>query len=292
MRKLDWKKIAWDYIFTAIGCFFLALGLTTFLAPIKLSSGGITALGTVFLHMFGIPLSVTNLVFNLVLFIFAYRFLGKGAVLKTLAGIALLSLFLQLTTDFIPAYADSDMPMATIAGGILVGLGVGLVVRRDGSTGGSDLAALILNRIFPHISVATFILVIDCSIIVLAGFLFDSITITLYSIVSLYISTKVTDAIMVLGDAAKSIYVVSAKSEEIAKGIMDQFERGVTGIQSKGMYSDTNSLMLLCVVSPKELPSLVQMVRSIDKDAFVIISDAREVVGEGFKEQSPYDIIA
>lgn len=290
--KLNWKKIALDYAFTALGCFILALGLTTFLAPMKLSSGGITALGTVCLHLFHIPLSLTTLVLNLILFVFAYRFLGKDSILKTLAGIALLSLFLQLTTELIPVYKDADMPIATIAGGILVGLGVGLVVRRDGSTGGSDLAALVLHRIFPHISVATFILIIDCSIIVLAGCLFDDITITLYSIVSLYISTKVTDAIMAMGDAAKSIYVVSSKSQEIAQGIMDKFERGVTGIQSKGMYSDANSLMLLCVVGPKELPALVRMVRTIDKDAFVIISDAREVVGEGFKEQSPYDSIA
>ncbi len=290
MQNRNWKKHVRDYLLTIAGCLFLALGLNLFLNPIKLSLGGISAIGTVLFHMFHIPLSATVLAFNLVLFLFAYRYLSKDSVLKTLAGIFLLSLFLQLT-GYLPAYTE-DIWMAAIAGGVLVGFGMGLVLRREGSTGGSDLAALILNRIFPHISIPSFILIIDCAIIALAGFLFGSITITLYSVVSLFLSTKVTDAVITMGNAAKFLYVLSPKSEEIAKGIIETLERGVTGIQSKGMYSDTRSLMLLCVVSPKELPSLVRMIRSIDKGAFVIVSDAREVVGEGFKEHSPYDSVA
>lgn len=286
MKNKTLQTWAVDTAFTAVGCFISALGISSFLAPLKLSSGGISSLATVFLHLFHIPLSVTNLVFNIALFIFAYRFLGKGTVVKTLLGIGLFSLSLQITSSLIPIYPEEDLFMATIVGGVLVGVGIGLVVRRDGSTGGSDLAALILHRIFPHIPVATFVLVIDCSIIVLAGFLFQSISITLYSMVSLYVSSKLIDMIITMGDAAKSVYIISPKSQEIADGIMKEFVRGVTGIQSKGMYSDTDTLMLLCAVSPKEMPALMRMVHSYDENAFVIISDAREVVGEGFKDLS------
>lgn len=286
MRK---KELVLDYLLIAAGTLLLALGLNLFLAPIRLSSGGISALGTIFLHLLRIPLSVTNLFFNVILFLVGYRYLGKSSVVKTLAGILLLSLFLQITS-YLPVYTE-DMWMATLAGGLLVGLGVGLVVRREGSTGGSDFAALILNRFLPHVSVATFIMIIDCTIIVLAGIVFRSVTVTLYSVVSLFLATRVSDAILSMGSLAKSIYVLSPKSEEIAQTIMQRFERGVTGIQSKGMYSEKNSLMLLCVVSPKELPILVNMVRSLDKSAFIIISDAREVVGEGFQEHTPYDKI-
>ncbi len=283
------KELFMDYVWITLGALLLALGLNLFLVPIKLSSGGISTIGTIGLHLFSIPLSVTNLLLNTVLFLIGYRYLGKSSVIKTLAGILFLSLFLQLT-DSLPAYSE-DVWMATIAGGILVGTGIGLVVRREGSTGGSDFAALVLHRFLPHISVATFILVIDCAIIVLAGIVFRSVTVTFYSVLSLFLATRVSDSILSMGSLAKSIYVASKKSEEISQTIMERFERGVTGIYSKGMYSDTNSILLLCVVSPRELPALIHMVRSIDKQAFVIVSDAREVVGLGFQEQTPYDKI-
>ena len=283
------KELFMDYVWIALGALLLALGLNLFLVPIKLSSGGISTIGTMCLHLFRIPLSVTNLLLNTVLFLIGYRYLGKSSVVKTLAGILLLSLFLQLT-EGLPVYTE-DVWMATIAGGILVGVGIGLVVRREGSTGGSDFAALVLHRFLPHISVATFILVIDCAIIALSGIVFRSVTVTFYSVISLFLATRVSDAILSMGSLAKSVFVASKKSQEISQTIMERFERGVTGIYSKGMYSDTNSMMLLCVVSPRELPALVHTVRSIDKQAFVIISDAREVVGLGFQEQTPYDKI-
>lgn len=283
------KEIVFDYLLIGLGALLLALGLNLFLVPIKLSSGGISTIGTICLHLFRIPLSVTNLLLNTVLFLIGYRYLGKSSVVKTLAGILLLSLFLQLT-DALPVYSE-DVWMATIAGGVLVGAGIGLVVRREGSTGGSDFTALVLHRFFPHISVASFIMVIDCAIIVLSGIVFRSVTVTFYSVLSLFLSTRVSDAILSMGSLAKSVYVASKKSEEISKTIMERFQRGVTGIYSKGMYSDANGLMLLSVVSPRELPALVHAIRSIDKNAFVIISDAREVVGHGFQEQTPYDKI-
>lgn len=286
MRK---KEIFLDYLLVALGSLLLALGLNLFLTPMKLSTGGISSIGTMLLHLFRIPLSVTNLVLNAVLFLFGYRYVGKASVIKTLAGILLLSLFLQLTSNM-PSYGE-DLFMATIAGGILAGGGVGLVIRREGSTGGSDFAALVLNRFFPHISVATLILVIDCAIIAVSGLVFRSLTVTFYSVVSLFLATRVSDAILSMGSLAKSIYVASPKAEEISENIMKRFERGVTGIYSKGMYSGKDSLMLLCMVSPRELPKLVHMVRSVDRRAFIIISDAREVVGEGFREETPYDRI-
>lgn len=289
MKNEKIKTILVDYLFITLGTFLLALGISVFLAPNKISAGGITSIGTVLLHLFGIKLSITNLVFNVVLFIFGYRYLGSYAVLKTIAGILFLSLFLEITS-YLPIYTG-DIVITTIAGGILMGAGVGFVVRQEASTGGSDFAALIINRFMPHISVASLILIIDCTIIVLAGIVFKSFTVTFYSAISLWLSSKVTDSIMTIGDNAKSIQVFSDKSEEIAQKIMVQFERGVTGVYAKGMYSNAEKLMLICVVSPKELPFLIHTVRKIDKDAFIVINDAKEVLGEGFKIKSSYDDI-
>ncbi|MBQ2613914.1 MAG: YitT family protein [Clostridia bacterium] len=276
------KSLIEDALLIPAGCLSLALGLNLFLVPIKLSPGGVSTLGTIFLYLFHVPLSVTNLALNAVLFLLGYRYLGKASSVKTLAGILLLSLFLQLTSH-IPPFTE-DVLLATILGGLLAGFGIGLVVRQEGSTGGSDLVSLLLHRFFPHISVSTFFLVIDCVIIALAGIVFSSLAVAFYSSLSLYIAAKVADFILTMGNLAKSIYIISPKGEEISEVIMERFARGVTGIYSKGMYSGSSGMMLLCVVSPKELPSVVHTVRNLDPNAFLIISDAREVMGEGFRK--------
>ncbi len=277
------RKTTGEYFIIGAGCLFLALGLNMFLVPIRLSPGGISTLGTIALYLFRLPLALTNLSLNAVLFLLGYRYLGKAMLAKALAGILMLSFFLQLTAA-LPPLTD-DILLSTVSGGILVGLGVGLVVRQEGSTGGSDFAALLLHRFFPHISVARFILGIDCGILLFAGVIFESFTITFYSLLSLAIAAKVTDLILSIGNLAKAVTIISSKSEEISACIMTRFSRGVTGIYSKGMYGKTDVLMLLCAVSPKELPALVHTVRELDKSAFLIITDAREVVGEGFLEK-------
>jgi uncharacterized membrane-anchored protein YitT (DUF2179 family) len=280
-----------DFLFIILGCFVLAVGINTFLAPSKISSGGISSVGTILLHLFGIDLWITNLVANVVLFALGFRFLGKYAVAKTAAGIAFLSLFLWLT-DFMPKFNKPDeMILATVVGGVLVGLGVGLVVRRDGSTGGSDFAALMIKRFLPHVSIANLILVMDCAVIVLSGIVFKDVSVTIYSVIAMYISSKVTDWVVLRGDAAKSVQILSPKNEEIAQMIMEKFERGVTGVHCRGMYTEKEGLMLMCLVSPKELPQLASAVRKIDPSCFMVIGDAKEVLGEGFKQKSDYDQI-
>jgi uncharacterized membrane-anchored protein YitT (DUF2179 family) len=269
-------------LFIVLGSFILALGINMFLVPNKISSGGISTIGTMLLHLFNIKMSVTNLILNGVLFVLGFKFLGKIEVVKTLVGIGMLSLFLELTS-YMPVFTE-DMMISTIVGGALVGLGVGLVIRKGASTGGSDFLALILKRFIPHISLANIILVTDCIVIVVSGIVFKSFTITAFSVISMYISSKITDRIVTLGNSAKSIQIFSSKNDEISKHIMEKYERGASGIHCKGMYTKNESLMILCVVSPRELPLLVSDIRKIDKTAFIIISDAKEVIGEGFMQ--------
>ena len=276
------KSVVKDYFLIVLGTFILAAGLNLFLVPCRISSGGISSIGTVLLYKLNIPMSVTNIVFNALLFIFGYKYVGKSSVVKTVVGIAGLSAFLEVTKLF-SAFGD-DLFVATVIGGALVGVGVGLVVRVEASTGGSDFAALILKKFFPHISVANLILVIDSLIIVFAGFMFGDYMITFYSAIAMFIASKATDAIAAMGDAAKSVYIMSAKNADISRMIIDTFERGVTGVYSKGIYTGQDNMMLLCVVSPKQLPRLVNKIKEIDKTAFIIVSEAREVLGEGFKE--------
>lgn len=277
------KKGLFDYLYITIGSLILAFGINVFLVPYKISTGGVSGAATIFLYVFRMPMSVTTLVLNLILFVIGYKTLPKSSIVKTLVGIVFLSVFLQLTS-YISCYSD-DMMISAIFGGVLVGVGVGLVVLKDASTGGSDFAAMILNKTIPYISVATFILIIDTIIILTSGIVFRDYTIMFYSVLSLYVSTKVTDMILVRGDYAKSVYIISEKSNVIAKEIMDTIARGVTGIYSKGFYHGNDGIMLLCIVKSEELHILMNIVKKIDKEAFVIISEARKVLGEGFKER-------
>ncbi len=277
-----WKRYFVEYACVALGALTLALGLNVFLVPMQLSVGGVGSIGTVLLYLINLPLSVTNLVINAGLFVVGYKYLGKAMLVKTVAGILFLSLFLSLT-EKLPAFTD-DVLLAALFGGLLCGAGVGIVVRFEGSTGGSDFAAVILHHIFAHLSVPILLLLLDLAVVFVSGFIFESVAVTLYSVLALAVAAKTADMILTMGDMAKSVFVLSEKADEIAGYIHEKIERGVTGVHSRGMYTKKDRLMLLCAVSPKQLPMLVHGIKQIDKTAFIIITDAHRVVGEGFKK--------
>ncbi len=274
------KKRIFDYVSIALGAMIMAFAIDFFLAPFKISTGGISGFATVFLHLFRLPLSITTLVCNALLFFFGFRTLPKEAIPKSIAGILFLSLFLELFEGLV--FTEGDLLLGAIFGGILVGVGVGLVVMRDGSTGGSDYAALILNRVFPHISIATFILIIDTAVILLSGIVFRNFSIMLYSVISLYVSTKITDFLLIRGDFAKSVTVISSQSEGIALEIMEKMERGVTGFYTHGYYTKRDGKSLVCIVRSREVATVLGIVEKYDCDAFTYVSDVRKVRGEGF----------
>ena len=204
------KKIIKDYSLIALGAALIALGMNLFLVPIQLSSGGVGTIGTVLFHTLGVPVWVTNLAINALLFACGFKLLGRGSVLKTAVGILLLSVFLFLS-ELIPLFT-SDLIICVICGGVLVGLGVGLVIRAGGSTGGSDFAGLMIKRALPHISIATVILVIDVIIIAISAIVFKSYEVMFYSAIAMFISSRVTDAILNIGEAAKSVMIIIQNS--------------------------------------------------------------------------------
>ncbi len=269
-----------EYIIISFGSFLLAFAVTVFFVPQKITSGGISTIGTVLYYILGIPLSVTNLVLNAILFVFGFRLLGKRALYLTVLGVLSLTLYFELCSYF-PAFTE-DMFLSVVIGGVILGLGIGLVIRYGGSTGGTDLLSIMLHKKFPHISPANIILFIDCIIIAGSGLVFRSLTISLYSVLSLYISSKVCDAVISFGKSAKVLNIISPDNRLIAEKIMSVHERGVTGIRCCGMYKNRDLLMLYCAVNPREVPRVLETVRNIDQGAFVVITDVKEVYGEGF----------
>lgn len=274
------RRFLYKYGSITAGALLLALGTDVFMLPNKLSSGGVTSVGTVLLYTLGIKMSVTNITVNMLLFFFGYKYLGKDAVIKTILGIMFLSVFLEIFSDF--AYSADSLFTAAVCGGILIGSGIGLVVRAGASTGGSDFLSLIVKRFFPYISVSFIILMTDSIIIVIAGIIFKSFEITFYSLVALTVSCKFTDLVLTFGNKAKAVKIFSEKNEKIASEVMLKLGRGVSSLYCRGMYTKKEGVMLFCIVTPKELPFLIGIVKQNDASAFITVSDVTEVMGEGF----------
>lgn len=275
------KKLFSDYAFISLGSLILSFAINVFLLPLKISTGGVSGIATVLYYVFSIPLSLTILAINIFLFLMAYKKLPKEALVKTLFGIVFLSLFLELTS-FIKI-SCSDLFVSSVFGGVLTGVGIGITIRKNASTGGSDFAALILNKTFPHISLAKIIFVIDFVIVSFSGIVFKNYIVCFYSFTALYVCSYVADRILTMGDYAKSVFIISEKSEVIARVILKDINRGVTAIHSRGCYKNKNITMLMSVVRAKEIPKLLQKINEVDPDSFVTISDIREVHGHGFK---------
>lgn len=279
MRKSS--NLVKEYVFIILGSFILALGVNCFLVPLKLSTGGLSGIGTVLYYLFSIPLSATTLALNILLFPIGYKTLGKDSVVKTVTAVLVFPLFLELTEYF--GSFTNDIFIASVFGGGLAGLGVGISILKGASTGGTDFSAVMLNKLFPHISITSFILIIDILIVLFSGIVFGNYTSMLYSALALYIGIRVADAVLVRGNYAKSVLIISSKNAEISKNIISVLERGVTGIYSKGLYNNTDGMMLMCVVKSKEIPKLLGIVEKTDESAFTVVSDVREVRGKGFK---------
>lgn len=275
------KAFAKDFVLISIGALILSLGYNFFLVPNNIAAGGASGVATILHSELGIHVSLTFLVINAILFGVSWKTMPKSVFVKSAIGTLMLTVFLELTADVVPF--TNDILLAATFGGTLIGVGVGIVVKYGASTGGSDFLAIILYKLFnKRVSVANLILAIDGLIIITAGIVFDDYTLMLYTVISAFISSKITDAIVEGGNAAKSAYIISEKADKISAEIMTSLKRGTTGIYGKGMYSNRDTTLILCVVTRNEIPELRSVVKGIDEKAFIILSDVREVFGEGF----------
>ncbi len=278
--KIRTKNIVLDIAGVVLGSFILAAAINVFLVPNEIAAGGVSGIATVLYIVFGVPLSLTVLVVNALLFVGGFAVLDKWELVKSLFGVVFLSVFLELT-KMLPVYGE-DMLMAAVFGGALCGLGIGITVSRGASTGGSDMFALMVCRKAKHLSVASVILLADSIVIILSGFAFSSVTIMLYATITVYIASKVTDFVAAFGQTAKQIQIISNKAEEISAKIMNSLKRGTTGFYTKGMYTGRDRMTVNCVVNKREVYKVINIVKEIDNSAFITIGDVREVIGEGF----------
>ncbi len=275
-----WKETAGSYAMIALGTFFMALGTNMVYEPMSMVTGGFAGIGIILRRFIPVPLWVVTMVLNLPLFVLAAKKFGMMFVQKTIYATICFSFFLAVVPEFPVTHAD--YLMAALLGGALNGTGLALVFGRRASTGGTDLLSTLLNEWFPSVSTAGILAVVD-GIIVVAGMLIFGIRIGLYSIVAVFVTSRVMDRILDGLKFAKMLYIISGMPEVIAGAVLNELERGVTALKGRGMYSGMDREILMCAVSRKEAVVVLQMVRKLDPDAFVIVSDVREVRGEGFE---------
>jgi len=275
------SKLLLDYLAISIGCMVMALGFNSFFVPNKIAPGGFSGLATVIYYFTGLPIGMVTLILTIPLFIVSIKLLGAKFGLKSFYG----TIFFSICIDFIvrtPPITD-DVFLSSVFGGILLGIGIGSVFRFGGTTGGTDLLATIMNHYFKGISISSWLLVIDSIVVIIAGIAFKNIEITLYSILTIYITMRLMELIQEGISYAKAFYIISNKSDDIAIAIFNDVDRGVTTLRGKGMYTKEDKDVLFCVVNRYQVFQMKEVIRSIDPRAFVILADVHEVLGEGFK---------
>ena len=276
-----------NYLLIIIGTALMAFAIASVLEPASLVTGGFSGIAIIVKqytgHLIpgGVPLSVTNLVLNIPVFLIAIRLKGLRYLIHTLFATVMLSFWLSVL-PVVPLAWD-DLLLASLYGGILMGAGIGLVFVTGATTGGTDLIAALVQHFLRHYSISNILWVIDTAVVLVGVYLYG-IQITLYAIIAIYLTSKISDGIIDGLKFSKAAFIITEKPEALAALVMEELGRGVTGISATGMYSGDSKNMLLCVVSKKEIVRLKELAKSCDPNAFVIVTDVREVLGEGFIE--------
>ena len=286
------KQIAWNYVLILVGTAVMALAIQCIYDRVGLVTGGFTGLTIIIRNITksvisgGIPLWFANIVLNIPVFIYSYVKFGKKFVGRTLFATIMLSVWLYI----IPGVdlSGDDYLLAALFGGVFTGVGMGIVLRAGATTGGTDMVAALIQTKIRHYSVVQIMQVMDAAIVI-AGLYVFGLRSTLYAVVSIFVSTKVSDGFLEGFKNSKAALIITNHYKEVAARVMDELGRGVTGMDAKGMYTQDYKCVLYCVVSRKEIVQLKEIVNDVDPDAFVIVSDVREVLGEGFMEYSSQD---
>lgn len=267
-----------NYVLILIGSAIVAVGFNTLLLPNQIAAGGVSGISTI-MQSFGFEAAYVQWGLNIPLFIAGFYLLGGTFGVKTLVGSVFLPLMVFLTRHIAPV--THEALLAAIFGGVVIGIGIGLVFLGNGSTGGTALAAKIINK-YTGLTLGTCLAMMD-GLIVLAAMTVFGIEEGLYAVIGVFISSKTIDVVQAGFSHSKMAMIITDHEDEVRQAVFDQIDRGVTKISAVGGYTDHDRPILMCVVGQSQFTKLKQVVKAIDASAFVIVMDAKEVLGEGFK---------
>lgn len=269
------------YAVIVLGTFMYAVGFEFFLYPNAIVVGGVSGIAMIINMLTELPVGVLTIIMNIPLFILAWRSFGSKFLVGSLVGMLLSSVFVDFLAMFAVA-PTNDMLLACFIGGAVKGAGLGLVYYVGATTGGIDIVAKFARRRFPYINFGTIVLVMDLIIIVVFAIVFKKIESSMYAVIAMFITSKAIDLVLYGIDNSNVCYIISNESEQVVKAITDRLHRGVTILEGEGAYSHQSKQVLLCVVKRPQISDIRKMVRSIDENAFFIVTDAKNVYGRGF----------
>lgn len=281
MKKFLKKAEVKNYLKIMLGITITAIGVNVYYAPQQLVTGGVSGISIVLQHLFNIPLWLTNIVANIPLLLLGLKTKGKKFVGKSIFGAIYVSIAFWYTS-FIPP-VQSDLLISSVFGGVCLGVGVGIVLRSSASTGGTDLLAVSIKHYLKKVPINQIMLCIDGTIVLLGLFIFG-VEKAMYALISIFIVSKVINALVDGVNFSKGVQIISNKSDKIAEELMKHINRGITSINGRGVYTGESKDILYVVCSKEELIELQKIVREVDGEAFITISDVREVMGRGFTE--------
>lgn len=282
MQKQSARAWALDILLFVLGSALVAAGLVLFTIPNDIAPGGVSGLATALASLSPVSVGIWSLILNVPLIALSWWKLGFRPLIKTIVTTLLLSAFIELFLRILPPYSNNIL-LASVLGGVLCGIGMGVIFVRGATTGGTDLISLLLNRVFPNLSVGSLLLIVDATVVVFAVVVFRNIEVALYSIVTIFVTTRTIDAIMQGVDHAKVIYIVTERGDDILALLSEDLGRGVTVLQGRGGYTKRDKHVLMLVTRRNSFAQTLKAIKQIDKQAFIFVTDATEVHGEGFK---------
>ena len=277
LQPIDWKKELKQDAQAVLGLLLMMVSYNYFFVPNQIAPGGVTGLATIIYYLWGIPVGLMSAVINIPLFLLSWKRMGTSFAARSLASMLLLSLFL----DLFPSFALTED-----TGGAILGVGLALVLMGNATTGGTDLAAAMIQRALPHLSFGVILLVIEICIVTFSGFVFGAQK-ALYAAVSLFLTSRLVDMLQEGVASSRLFFIISPKSDEIAYRILIELDRGVTTLDGHGVYSGEAKQVIFSVVSSKEVHSIKKIVHEVDPNAFVVLTVANETMGEGFSRLMP-----
>ncbi len=277
------RRVLMDGACYLLGGLCFGAAVSVFTEPSRIAPGGLTGLAVLIGFLTGLPTGTVVLVLNLPLLVLAFRRMGRDFFLRTVAGLLISSVAIDLSPLFLPAFA-ADRLLSAVFGGVLTGVGLGLIYRRGGSTGGAEIVAVWLRR-FMHLSIGRMMLLLDAVVIALSALVYREMESALYAAVTVFLSAQVMDRLVYGSHTAKVALVVSRRWRQINERILREMRRGVTLLDATGGYTGEEGKVLLCAVGRTEVYRLRQLVQEEDPDAFVLFGTAEEVLGDGFGER-------
>ena len=272
-----------DYLLIFIGSILYAVSVRVFTAPNEIAPGGLTGIATILNSLFSLPIGIMVIAMNIPLFIWGAAEIGPRFLIKSAIATVLSSVMIDLF-ELIPYSYTGDKILASLFGGVLMGAGLALIFYRRGSTGGTDIIGKCIHKRRPHMSIGTIILAADIAVVVLSAIVYKSIENALYAVIAIYVSTKIIDS-FVYGfsrDNGKLMIIITAIPDEISAVILERSQRGVTVVDGQGAYSRQKRGVLLCAARPSEVYKIKSMITTADPQAFIIITTATTISGEGF----------